>query len=294
MRENNNDDTKCAPGKIYENDSCISLQVLVNMAEAYNKTCDDESKKIVMHPTFILNVKKYKKYLVREFDKLYSDKCTDQICWTKQEFVKKMDESYREELKKLTFRPKGPEGKFEWLTTFNINDVVVQYENVEKRFKFLGAVPIDFNELPELGIRDINFDDFVNDGIDKIGIIFNLDESNKPGSHWVASFIELKKGEAYFFDSVGQLPEARIRNFMRKCLSFSSKKYGVKPYARHNTVQHQHGGTECGVYSINFILRMLEGEDFEKICSVPTPDKVINKCRRVYFINVNVNSSDQT
>ena len=33
------------------------------------------------------------------------------------------------QLTKYTFRPDGPNGKFEWLNTYNINDVMKQYED---------------------------------------------------------------------------------------------------------------------------------------------------------------------
>ena len=63
-----------------------------------------------------------------------------------------------------TFRPDGPEGKFEWLNTIHINDVMSQYEKKYNDFKFFGAVPIDFDDLPFLGIKDINFNELYDAG----------------------------------------------------------------------------------------------------------------------------------
>jgi hypothetical protein len=50
-----------------------------------------------------------------------------------------------------------------------------------------------------------------------------------------------------------------------------------------NQNRHQFKNSECGVYSINFILRLLKGETFENICSNITTDDQVNKCREVYF-----------
>ena len=52
---------------------------------------------------------------------------------------------------------------------------------------------------------------------------------------------------------------------------------------RHNTTPHQRGNSECGVYSINFILRLLKGKNFDHITRKRLDDKKVNKCRNVYF-----------
>jgi hypothetical protein len=63
----------------------------------------------------------------------------------------------------------------------------------------------------------------MNEGKNKVGIIFNLDEHWKPGSHWVAMYGDLKKGEAYYFDSYGISPEPRVRKLMRRVVKIFSK-----------------------------------------------------------------------
>jgi hypothetical protein len=51
----------------------------------------------------------------------------------------------------------------------------------------------------------------------------------------------------------------------------------------YNNIRHQFKHSECGVYSINFILRLLKGETFDHICKNITSDDEINECRPVYF-----------
>ena len=52
---------------------------------------------------------------------------------------------------------------------------------------------------------------------------------------------------------------------------------------RYNTNRHQYKNSECGVYSMNFIIRLLRGEGFAKIEKSKVIDDEMNKCRKVYF-----------
>ncbi len=290
---------KCAPNKQFSDGSCFTLKDLKKMSISYNIFVDDgkiNSSKI--------NIKNDKRHLLGELTSKLENICDNQICWLKQEFVKKIKD------KDLlnTFRPDGPEGKFEWLSTIHINDVMSQYEKKYNDFKFFGAVPIDFDDLPFLGIKDINFDELYDSGKKKIGFVFNLDEHWKSGSHWVALYSDLEKKQIYFFDSYGKRPEKRIRNLVKrisnwcykkkfcsnnKCDQNNSSDSFMRPNSKneienkinveYNHNRHQYKGSECGVYSLNFILRQLNGDSFHEIVNKKTLDDQIHKCRDVYF-----------
>ena len=45
--------------------------------------------------------------------------------------------------------------------------------------------------------------DYLKEGKNKIGIVFNMDPHYKSGSHWISLFINVKKKVIFFFDSVG-------------------------------------------------------------------------------------------
>lgn len=277
-------DKQCAPTLDFEHGSCIPLNLLVKMAHAYNKSF--KNNQIKLHKNInameTLNPEKYKRYLLKEFSQKFSKECDNQRCWIKQGFLKNAEASIQDELKNGIHRPKGPKGQFTWLNTINIDEVMKQYEKQYTDFKFLGAVPIDFDDLLPLGIADLDFDILKNQGKTKLGIIFNLDEHNKPGSHWVAGFTDLTNNQVYFFDSYGIPPEKRIRKFLRRCNKGCGNKEDDADI-KHNKVRHQREGSECGVYSINFILRLLKGETFDDITNNITTDKKVNKCRGVYF-----------
>lgn len=286
----NDKDKKCVPGVSFEAGSCIKINVLIEMAIAYNK--ENSKSPIQLHHNYeILNPRKYKKYLLNEFNKRIGDKCTTQHCWSQQSFIKHMQNHAKQELKKFTFRPTGPEGQWEWLNTLHINDVMNQYEDKYPDFQYLGTVPIDFDDFEKMGIVNIKYDQLIKSGKSRLGIIFNLDEHDQPGSHWVAMFSDLKKGQIYFFDSYGTRPERRIRTLMRRHATFCIESLKIpedKLDVDYNKVRHQYENSECGVYSINFILRLLRGDTFEQICKSKVHDRKINRCRNVYFSNVNI------
>lgn len=281
-------DKRCAPSTFLESGSCIKLHVLEECARAYNK---ENSKSPIILSTKVetLNPHKYKKYLLKQMKEKISS-CTTQKCWTEQSFTRYMNEKIKEEFEKYTFRPDGPNGRFEWLNTININEVMEQYEKKYSDFKFLGAVPMDFDDLPTLGIKNLNFNKLIADKKTKIGIVFNLDDHNMPGSHWTALYADLTKGEIKYFDSYGIAPEPRVRKFMRRIVRFietlnKDSQEKKKIDVNYNKVRHQYQNSECGVYSINFILRMLSGESFDSIVNKKLSDTQVNQCRNVYFNN---------
>ena len=161
-----------------------------------------------------------------------------------------------------------------------------QYENKYKDFKFFGAVPLDFDDLPQLNIKNIDFGDLEKQGKHKIGVIFNLDKHDQPGSHWVSLYADLAKNQVYFSDSYDIAPPVEITKLMRRITPRyleSKQTGGGKPMVSYNKQRAQKKGSECGVYSIAFITRQLQGDSFEQICNEQTPDETINKCRNVYF-----------
>lgn len=297
----NSNDKKCAPNKKFTDGSCFTIESLKLIASEYNKNNNKD----------IIKITNDKKDMVDKISKSLSKTCSNQVCWLRTNIVKNLK---NEEINDNTFRPSGPSTGFDWLSTTNINNVVNQYENKYNDFVFLGALPNDFEELPVLGLSDINFDEFIEDGKTKIGMVINLDTHNQSGSHWVALYTDLLKNQLYYFDSIGNKPGPRIKRFNNKILDYMYQKKHKKPLqiggliknikknknnsskyitllsnklnefdVRYNNIQHQQENSECGVYSINFILRLAKGETFDDVTKNITPDEKINECRKVYF-----------
>jgi len=296
---------KCAPSKKYTDGSCFTVDSLKLIASKYNEKSKNK-----------IDITDDKQELVKDLTNAFSKTCDTQSCWLRLDVVKNIDDK---DIHENTFRPDGPEKKYEWLSTTNINDVLNQYEDLHKDFLFLGAVPNDFEELPMLGLSNINFDNYVKEGKTKLGMVINLDTHDQTGSHWVALYTDLSNNQLYYFDSVGKKPGKRIKRFNNKIIKYlynkeknknieigqiagminnlddkKKKSKYVKLLSkklqnldiRYNSIQHQQQNSECGVYSINFILRIVKGEPFDSIVNNVTPDEKVNQCRKVYFNNV--------
>jgi hypothetical protein len=281
----NKDDCKCAPHLSFDNGSCIPLDILIKLANAFNSHCEEQSIRNslikILDGFELLHPEEYKRYLLFEIGKRFKG---DQHDWIKHKCTQFMNKDEKEELEFNTFRPDGPQGNFDWLSTFDINFTLAQYESKYEDFKFLGAVPIDFAELDNLPFKKLNFNDLYVNGKKRIGVVFNLDEHYKGGSHWVSLFFDLEKGEVYFSDSYGTLYPTQVGDFINKITEYFKNERNIKnPIVRHNETQHQKGNSECGVYSINFILRLLKGKTFDHITRKRIKDEKVNKCRMVYF-----------
>jgi hypothetical protein len=278
----------CAPSKKFTNGSCLTVDELVLIAEEYNKKYNDK-----------INISSDKKYLLTEIAARMKRRfsCSEQECWINTSLIKNMN---NDEISQNTMRPVGPKKQYEWLSTSNINDVMYQYEFKYPEFKFLGAVPFDFEEVQYYGISDIIFSK-----LSIFGMVINLDNHTMSGSHWVALYCDLKHYKIYYFDSFGKKPGDKVTKFIKKILTYMcNTKYGTNISqkqcitkilssddanefdVRFNRKQHQFKNSECGVYSMNFIIRLLNNETFDNIVDNVTDDVTMNACREKYFRNV--------
>jgi len=301
-------DEKCAPSKTFKDGSCLSLKSLKEIGENYNKKNQDKIK-----------ISDNKNDLVEQLEKKLAKTCDNQTCWLRLDVVQGIEnEKIKEEIEENTFRPEGPKKKYEWLSTTDINSVIAQYQEKYKNFLFLGAVPADFEDLPVLGISNLNFEELEKEGKTKIGLVINLDDHTQGGSHWVGLFTDLQKNQIYYFDSFAKKPSNKTRKFINRILKYLYKKKYDKSIKinkllnvlkgkdqdsklateltnfdiRYNTVQHQLNNSECGVYSTNFIIRSVDGESFDDITKNINRDDKMNKCRGVYFRNVEQDKID--
>ncbi len=298
-------DMKCAPGVKFENGSCYKLDQLVQMAGAWNK---ENPNKIIKLSTTAETIKpgQYKRYLLNSFKRLISDKCDSHQCWTTLPFFKNYDGD-KNILKKYTFRPEGPSGQFTWLNTMNIDEVMKQYEKSYPGFYFMGTVPSDFDTVPESygnvaeTFSEKSIKKLIGGGYSTLGAVFNLDRHDQSGSHWVSliTYPENKEKTNYkifFFDSYGVRPKKEFRKLMLRIRDVLSQQ-GVNPKnikAEYNKVQHQSGGSECGVYSMVALVEGLKAglmQDYNNIKLISNDpnkaldDNYINQARKIFFSN---------
>jgi len=193
-----------------------------------------------------------------------------------------LSEGEKTQLAKKYLRPPAPKEWNDdpdmWLDTNNIADVMNQYEeaytkNGVKEFEFMGPYPIDFaapdpykkgaggekrclmNEMCEIRVQKA-----LENGTKSIGIVYNLDPHYKSGSHWVANYIDLANHTCYYFDSYGMKPPPQVETFMKWLV-----KQDPQMKLQSNGRRLQYSNTECGMYCIYIIIRLLEGDSFVEI-----------------------------
>ena len=204
-------------------------------------------------------------------------KCSTESCWSKELNVPAND----------VFAPKSPtswkKNKNEWLSSVEITEVLKQYEKAYPTFKYIGASPSDYffkeqngqcvcPELCNLNVNKIRYKD--------IGIVFNLDEHDGEGTHWVSVFIDRRKKVIYYFDSAGEKIHKNI-NVLVKQIQNQDSKY---TFEENHPKEHQFKNTECGMYALFFIITMLKTHNYDYFKNKPSfPDEKIEKLRKKYF-----------
>lgn len=176
-----------------------------------------------------------------------------------------------------------------WLNTLDIDAVFEQYEKKYPEFVFYGPTPIDFDkkfndyQCVDNELCRINIPKLYKNGIRYIGVVFNLDSHDKPGSHWISMFCNLNKKEVCYWDSYAHEPPQEVKDLMHK-IKDQAKKIGKNIKIKITSNRHQYGNSECGVYSTHFIINLLEGGSFEKLTKNRIPDEVMNSYRSKYFL----------
>jgi len=275
--------------------TCFTKEALIEMAKAYNKEYEDN---INYHP---IQLNTDKATLWNNLKARFYNICEDrESCWSNALTTSKTENVLK------SLKPKKPHewnlNPYEWLSNHDIQGVLEQYENKYIDFEFLGVFPINFSKRTYSGICiseqicNINLLKLIKKGKTKIGAVFNLSPTYKQGSHWVSLYAELEPNNSnygiYYYDSAGVQPPKRILKLMK---TMYKQLYGIhkliysktskKPELKINNIRHQFKNTECGMFSINFIIRCLEKELFTSIINDTTRDENVNKLRNIYFRN---------
>ncbi len=272
--------------------SCYDKETLIRIAKAWNRFYPEKSIDTISKLTHrqLWNI------LNEKFKPICGD--NDEICW-----VEKINLNNDTKVKD-SLLPETPKewlnNPHTWLTNFNIEDVMFQYEKVNPNFKFLGVYPVDFRSTEYNGsclykeTCTLNMVELLKKGIQYIGMVINLDKQNEPGSHWVALFICIDPKQscfgAYYYDSYSGNPPHTVEEFM-KDLQKQAKQITLRvPFKLDfNKVRHQYGGSECGMFSMMFIIRWMDNikkrahVTMNDIVNVKITDDDVFKMRKVFF-----------
>lgn len=342
----------CSPEvkhKTVNSSTCYTPDVLIKIKDAYNKSHSREEYIPWSNPQEIWRT--LNKRLVN---------CSKEDCWLSTIKDKALAKHYKDVIFAPEHPPEWIKNPNEWLTDLDISNVMKQYEKTYTNFKFIGPSPIDFDSRVKRGklpwAKPGNSDDEVcvweelchldiskllRRGITQIGMVFNLDRYDEPGSHWVSLYISLgergkmkktrggtpnvyiqwpnlvedstggsKKHKIYekegpfvfYFDSTGREAPSEIKELINRIKDQCAKLSPPMKLMSYNNngKDHQKSNTECGMYSLFFIITMLSNKmedaetpngelelDFDKKITLfrdaTIPDKYVEIYRHKYF-----------
>jgi len=227
--------------------------------------------------------------------------CNREDCWLKE----LKDDAMRNQIDEYVFAPdRPPDWKANpnaWLSNYDLMNVLKQYEVKYPHFKNIDPTTVDFdyklgsgkcvsNALCKFSIKQ-----YIDKGITKIGIIFNSDKHTGSGLHWFSLFIDIEHKFIFFFDSNGEKVPSEIMVLVKRIQKEWQQLFGktIKFYQNHPK-SHQRTNTECGMYSLFFIITMLTDEaDSKPLITLndklaffkdrTIPDKCVEKFRNIYF-----------
>jgi hypothetical protein len=259
--------------------SCYNSEMINNLVYNWNKK--NKNNKINTK----LNVNE--KY--RELYNKLNDTCSDERCWANK-LIKTDLNRYLE-----SFAPYSPStwvnNPTEWLSNIEIIATLKQYEKSDKTFKFLGTTPIDFDDVIDNNcvtpvLCKFSLTKYIRKGINKIGIIFNTDKHNEPGSHWISLYINIQQKLIFFFDSSGNKCSPPVLNLVNRIIK-QGKDINISfKFEQNYPMVHQKGHTECGMYCLFFLINMVKNTlpiDYFKTKRIP--DEEMIKHRNIYFNN---------
>lgn len=271
--------------------SCLSEDVLHILKDNYNET-NPYNQIISDNPRTIW----------KEL-KLRLKTCTNEDCWLNVI----SDPIQRNKLNQYLYvprplqPPKWITNKHYWLSNHDIDHVLEEYEKSYSNFRAIPTASIDFDNL--CYIADLcklknkeQVQEYLNSGKTKIGVVINLDKFREDGSHWVSLFLDLQEGFIFYFDSIGDKIPKEIKKLVDRLKKHCKKletPIELKEYNNYK-IEHQKGNSECGMYSLFFIITLLTGkinnvpfkspeEKIELFRQPRIPDSYVNKFRKIYF-----------
>lgn len=198
--------------------------------------------------------------------------CPDEQCVVEKKFGKHMVKKY--------FKPDGPITS-EWLSNFDIDDVLDWFQEKYENFIHIPMQTIDFLDY-ENPLRNLNMCEHKGKCV---GVVINTDTRFGPGKHWFALFLDMRVTpfQIEYFNSTGGTPPEQIREF---CLIQKQKCEDVNKECDiiiASTIRHQLGDSECGAYSIYYINSRLTGYGPEAFGKKPIRDDMMREFRKVIF-----------
>ena len=158
------------------------------------------------------------------------------------------------------FKPEGPSQSREWLSNWNISDVLSAYSKRFHFFEFIDSAMMDFQKYDNDLIK-FDPEALRAKGKTCFACVLNTDVHTGRGKHWVTLFCDLRRspGTLEFFNSANKSPPKDVSRFFDQLASRLGATYQkeVKYFETAGDIEHQKGNSECGLFSLYYIWNRL-------------------------------------
>lgn len=258
----------CSPKSTLHSESNVSCYTYDNLLKIRNGWN-------LRHPEYSIQSEDFNT-IWNTLNSYMEDSCKNERCWLKKLALKNNIDFESFAPNKPKTWDKKPK---EWLTNYDISRIMKQYEKTYDFFEFIGPSPLNYDHYdkendeyvwPEL--KFFKIEDYIKQNISDIGIVFNLDDHDEPGSHWTTLYVDINNKRIYYFDSAaGTVPKK-----VKKLIDLVKNNNYKIPFklSTNYPLEHQKRDGECGMYCMYFMISMLsKSQPWEHFSKQRIPDK---------------------
>lgn len=202
-------------------------------------------------------------------------------------------EEVRESLKD-DFKPIGPADSTALLSNIDIDGILSQMtKKWDASALHFHMIDFDKYENGNTKLNRVNLADEINKNLKTFSVVLNTDKYESGGIHWFCLFGDFRgKGtpdDPYtleYFNSSGEYPRPSVSAWLHKQHKLISNMES-KPTVvikQDMPIAHQKGNTECGVYSLYYLISRIKNEkDKNFFETVEIPDDEMTEFRKSLF-----------
>lgn len=270
---------------------CSSLEIIKKMVEFLEATGEKMS-----HDN--LNDENVKIEIIEKLKEKTG--CESESCVVQDDKFKEFAGSLlvNENLKK-NFKTKGPSHSTEWLSNFDIDDVLKEIKKNYTDEKFWN-IPFQMRDFKKISpgetapkhVKNSNLETFdlcgkYREGYKCFGVVINTDYSTGNGIHWFCLFVDMRLDHftIEYFNSSGNAPLTEIKAWMKKTRVVLEKEFPGKKVSDLvvSKVEHQKDDHSCGVYSLYYIISRVSKIPYKYFMENLIKDSKMHKFRKFLF-----------